>query len=478
MHILIPIFFNAPLGGLHLNVMSTALHCKKNGHDVSVICKEGVFSEKLREENINVIHTNFTDSEYPRTIRKIVELGRTNKIDIIHSHPFQSRKLALLLSRILGVPFFVTIHGKHTDQIETYIDKAAMVFTVSEGIKDFVKEYLTKKGLSKYNHKLYVVPNGVDTELFKPLHTSSMMVKRNEQINISLISRLDQDKEFIINIFYKALMFTIKTYPHNVYWTIVGEGTLKEEIMAKVQEIAGVNNHCVNFAGWKEDIDLLMEYGNSDIVIAPGRCALEAMSCGKPVIAIGSKGYIGLIDKDNWLKGVYTNFGGIGNKIEDYLEGSIENDIKQLVENEMLREDLSELGPNLISLFYEEKEANNNLLRFYRMFQKKNTERIETDKIELENVISSYLIESTIKNTLITPLSKNEYKVKVHCHDYNNIEFAWYIFKDGITMEKIKYSSSNSITYQFKEKGKYRVRCYVKKGQTMFAFHTKFIIIQ
>ena len=41
-----------------------------------------------------------------------------------------------------------------------------MVFTVSEGIKDFLKEHLLKRKLSKYNYKLFVVPNGVNTDLF------------------------------------------------------------------------------------------------------------------------------------------------------------------------------------------------------------------------------------------------------------------------------------------------------------------------
>jgi len=477
MHILIPIFFNAPLGGLHLNVMSTALHCKQNGHDVTVVCKEGIFTEKLLESDINVINTNFTDSEFSQTIDKIVELNRTNKIDIIHAHPFHSRKLGLLISKILEVPFFVTIHGRYTDKIETYIDKAAMVFTVSEGIKDYVKEHLIKSGMRKYLYKLFVVPNGVNMELFKPESPPSSITKDPQKLNISLISRLDKDKEFIINIFYKALTFTRDKFAEKVSWTIVGDGTLKEEMKQKVEEISS-GEHFVNFVGWKENNELLMEYMNSDLIIAPGRSALEGMSCGKPVIALGSKGYVGLIDKDNWLKGVYANFGGIGNKIEDYIEGSVETDINRVIEDATLRKELEELGPEIITQFYKEKEANNNLLRFYQIFKKSTTKQKEQSQSDLANLISRYLLETNIKNTLITQVSNNEIKIEIQCNDYNNIEFAYYIFNENTLIKKIYYSPTNSVHFQCYESGKYRARCYLRKEQTIFDFSTKFINVQ
>ena len=168
MHILIPVFFNAPLGGLHLNVMSTALHCVRKGHKVTVLCKKGIFSDSLNKQGIHTINTDFTFEDYHHVIQEVTDLHKMDPIDIIHSHPFQSRQLALLISEILNIPFFVTIHGRHTDHIETYIDKVSMVFTVSEGIKDFLKEHLLKRKLSKYNYKLFVVPNGVNTDLFKP----------------------------------------------------------------------------------------------------------------------------------------------------------------------------------------------------------------------------------------------------------------------------------------------------------------------
>src|SRR5690606_5227649 len=147
----------------------------------------------------------------------------------------------------------------------------------------------------------------------------------SEQINISLVTRLDKDKDFIIQLFYKALKFTFENYREQITWTIVGDGTEQEEVQKNCLAITNGGEQKVHFLGWKTGEELRSCYTNSDIVIAPGRCVLEAMSCGVPVIAIGSKKYNGLVNIDSWMSGVYTNFGGFGNKMDDYVEGSIEN---------------------------------------------------------------------------------------------------------------------------------------------------------
>ena len=257
----------------------------------------------------------------------------------------------------------------------------------------------------------------------------------------------------------------------------MGEGTLKEEIQHHVKKIINKNQNFVSFVGWKEGSELVYEYVKSDIVIAPGRCALEAMSCGKPVIAIGSKGYVGLIDKENWLKGVYANFGGIGNKIDDYIEGSIENDIKRIIESEQLRKNLEELGPNLIHLYFKEEEANENLLKFYSIYRRNSSEQNKTSE-ETAEMTSTYLLKLNIQKPIVTQLSTKSYQVEIPVKDADNVKFAWYIFKENRVIRKIPYSDSNSITYEFNMDGDYRIRCYVKKGNTTLAFPTKLIHIQ
>lgn len=357
MHILTAVFYSAPHGGLHENILSTVKHCIQAKHKVTVLCLEGEFKERLICEGANVITTDFSSID-----NDIERLSKYN-FDIIHTHPFLSREVTVPLARRLKIPLFITFHGMYSDRIKEYIDEVSLVFAVSHGIKNYLQEIVPD-----HKEKIFVVPNGVNRNLFKSLSEHKFKDNKDDKINISLVTRLDPDKEFILQIFYKAIEYTGNHHKNKVRWTIVGDGSIREEVKRKVSEILTENGHEVNFVGWKTGEDLLRYYINSDIVMAPGRCALEAMSCGKPVIAIGSKVYVGLIDNKNWLKGVYTNFGGLGKKLEDYKSQSVEKELEKLINSKKTRDTLGELGISIVKQFYDEQNINEEILKFYTLF--------------------------------------------------------------------------------------------------------------
>lgn len=359
MHILFSVHFNSPRGGLHENVFSTVKHSLKCGCKTTVICRDGEFANRLIDIGSKVVTTDFSSIE--ETAEKVI--SNDTSFNVIHTHPGPSRKVALQIAEKLNIPIVMTFHGMWIDSLPRYAKDLSAIFPVSEGVKDFLKTKLD----DSYNDKFIVMPNGVDKSIYRPKKWNAL--KRKNKLNISLITRLDKDKDFIIQIFYKALKFTYENYLDKVKWTIVGSGS-EMELMKQTTTNITKNKQEVNFVGWKTGKKLLKYYQNSDIIIAPGRSALEAMSCGKPVIAIGSKKYIGLISKENWTEGMYTNFGGFGKKMEDYLEGSIENELKKVIENEKLRNELGNLGIILTNQYYNEEEINNRITGVYKIIKK------------------------------------------------------------------------------------------------------------
>lgn len=456
------------MGGLHLNVLSTARFLKRKKHQVTVLCKNGKFADLLRKENINVIETDFKITQYRSVIMEILNLHSYSPIDVIHTHPFESRKLSIVIAKILNKPLFLTLHGKYLDEVGRYIDNYSMVFTVSEGIKDYVLDIL--EHTDKY--KFHVIPNGVNLKKFKPNKFNSLLNfnKENNRINISVISRFDKDKQYIIDIFYKGLKFTTETYEH-VSWTIVGDGSELEKMKSEVNKYTK-NDEMVTFTGWKNSELLVKEYLNSDIVIAPGRSALEGLACGKPVIAIGSKGYIGLINHENWLKGVYSNFGGIGNKHKEYVDGSIEKDLKSVIENHDLRKELGKLGLQIISQFYNEDDINEKLLSFYYIESKNN--KYSTVSFNEFNI--NDILECQVKNIDVNNTSHNNYLITVDTYD-NQIEYAWYIYRNNIVIEKIMYTNNNKLDYTFKRPGIYKIRVFIRRREEIYSFDLDKIII-
>lgn len=75
-------------------------------------------------------------------------------------------------------------------------------------------------------------------------------------------------------------------------------------VSESLRSIARANLH---FIGWVENLPELLSHAN--LVIGSGRVALEAMSVGVPVMAIGEAGYIGFVTNENFREARRTNFG-------------------------------------------------------------------------------------------------------------------------------------------------------------------------
>ncbi len=99
-------------------------------------------------------------------------LRRTFPFDVIDAHfAFPDGLAAVLLGRVLGCPATITLRGSivrlsryrlHRPQLRWALDRAAAVFSVSGFLRDVAA------GLGIAPGRIRVVPNGVDTERFRP----------------------------------------------------------------------------------------------------------------------------------------------------------------------------------------------------------------------------------------------------------------------------------------------------------------------
>jgi len=450
MHLLISIFFNAPHGGLHENVRATGRYMLSRKHRVTVICKPGSFAQQLQMEGIGVIETDFSSSSFSSTLAVIEALHAKFPLDLVHAHPFASRQLGMMVAQILGLPCVVTMHGKYTDALSETIDDLDAVFPVSEGIR----HYLIQEGGALAPEKLHVIPNTPDDKLFMP---AKRAVHKRLQVTISLVSRLDQDKAFILEVFYHAVAHAAKRYPGKICWEVVGQGTLQEEVLQRVDELRGTNR--VNFSGWLQDEALRDAYRRSDAVIAPGRCALEAMSCGVPAIALGSKGYSGLVGPETWQHAVYTNFGGMGDKAKGYAPGSIEQDLDTLMVSAQSRRFLGRFGRRITQQFFKANDAHQRLLRFYRLV-------VEANKANPRvPVLRSEFLELRLQGLDVCRPKPNLLVLEHHCDRPKSLSFAWYLSRDDEVIEKFMYQPEPRREILLPGPGRYQVRCFVQDEQ-------------
>ncbi len=395
MHVVIPVFFKASHGGLHENVLATARFLIDNGHKATIVCPSGPFADSLAGYGVGVIRTDYSDLEL--TIKNALKVHAVDPIDLVHAHPFASRKFGLALAEQLDVPLVLTFHGKYTDDLSLYIDKVSAVLAVSSGVRD----YLLGEN-AKSSEKFHVVPNVPDTDFFQSLLEKTQSVEK--ELSVALVSRLDKDKGFILDVFVDAVEYAAKQYSGKLTWVVVGDGTQSEAFRARLEAVRGGN--AIEFRGWLEGEALRSAYQSSDFVFAPGRCALEAMSCGVPVIAVGSKSYCGLVNASTWQQGVYSNFGGVGNQHKDYKSEMVYRDMDNLLASKNYRASLGYFNIKIIQQFFDSQKVHDQLLGIYSLaivssFLSKGKDSNQTPEenssVKSENKKASMMLEQKLE---------------------------------------------------------------------------------
>ncbi|MDY6826352.1 MAG: glycosyltransferase [Bacillota bacterium] len=235
----------------------------------------------------------FMESMYIAWAKKIFNKYKIKyKYNLIHAHrAYPEGYIAFQIHKIIGIPYIITAHGSeiHTlplikpklkNNIIEALNSAKKVIFVSQQLKESAFEI----GYSKNNFA--VIPNGVDTKIFKP-HAKSIVVEKlkidgGEKKIVgfvgSLISvkRADQLPEIFLKIKSKT----------DVEFVIVGDGNLKDIIERKLEEydIEAI------FTGKILPNEVASLMNLFDVMILPSRnegfpcVVLEAQACGCPVV--------------------------------------------------------------------------------------------------------------------------------------------------------------------------------------------------
>lgn len=274
------------------------------------------FKEPAVIDGITIVPCSSTDRIYPldnwvfnRSISKMVD---TIDADVYEAHTVSGYKfLKRLRKRKTGKPFIQTVHGVLADehiQASKSVSpslrmKLSNVFMgrLAKIEKDAAKEadlivtvsqYSLQKLVQLYEvdeAKIRVVPNGVDTQKFKPTEDCS-----------GIKDVVDGDSEHVVlfvgNLIpRKGLHYLIEAAKHvteeleETKFVVVGDGPLKSHLIEYSRE-QGVADNFV-FLGSVPDDLLHRLYSCADVFASPsiqegqGITLLEAQATGKPVVA-------------------------------------------------------------------------------------------------------------------------------------------------------------------------------------------------
>lgn len=125
-----------------------------------------------------------------------------------------------------------------------------------------------------------VIPNGVDTTLFRP----STAVTHDQPIRLLFVGRFQAQK----NLSWLLRQLAGQSLPY-LKLTLVGDGPLRDALQAETAAL-GLSDR-VEWLGWQSRAQLAALYPRYDVLVNPSlyegmpNVVLEAMACGLPVLA-------------------------------------------------------------------------------------------------------------------------------------------------------------------------------------------------
>ncbi|NDB18746.1 MAG: glycosyltransferase, partial [Actinobacteria bacterium] len=255
MRILIPLFFNAPMGGLHHHVLASVRAMVAAGHEVAVMSKPGPFADEVRGLGAAPIETNWEDSDLARD----VAAACASAPDVVYCHPFASRQLGVAVAEALAVPLAAVWHGMYDDFVEQWADSVDCAIAVSEGVAAHLRNRCPE-----LSDRLLVIANGVDEAWRRqpqPPHSDGTT-------HIGFVCRLDEDKQFILDVFAAAVVDESLAGRDDVVWHVIGDGEGRGALAAAITD-GGVQAD-VRWHGWLDTAEMMKAMAQCDIVIAPG----------------------------------------------------------------------------------------------------------------------------------------------------------------------------------------------------------------
>jgi len=354
------------VGGSGILATRLGIEFAKHGHDVHFITYERPFAvQGIDQENVH-IHL-VTVLEYPLfkyppyTVAlgsEMVRISKNEKLDVINVHYAIPHATAAYLNReITGVPYVVTLHGSDVTILGSdpsyhpvnnhSVEQADAVTAVSDFMR---REAYERLGVER---EVKVIPNFVDSDIFKPDVCDSDIVKQENETMIIHVSNFRPVKR-VPDLIY-AMKIVTKEQP-NAKLLLVGDGPDRHSVERLIDHLNLSRN--IRLTGFRSDVANLMRCSDIGLLSSETESApltlLEGMSSGLPMIA--------------------TNVGGIPEIIENGMNGvivppknpeAIANQIINLIKDPELRTQLGTKARETILEKYTSEKVVNEYIKVF-----------------------------------------------------------------------------------------------------------------
>ncbi|MBS3169499.1 glycosyltransferase family 4 protein [Candidatus Woesearchaeota archaeon] len=238
--------------------------------EIIIIC----YGERYQKTEGNITYISGKYRDWLRAIPDIKELS------LIYSNDyFLGGLMGVLLKKIKKVPLFIRIGSPWKYELTSplALAKSIAVKIIRPLIirnSDYVIYNSKAVVQQRVPHRYRVIYNGIDTTLFKPLEIERIDPKK---LNVVYIGNLNLEKGL------EYLFEATKGLTEKITLSIVGDGPLRKELTQKYPY--------AHFYGRIPQKEIPRTINQHDLLVLPTlvesfpNVLLEAMACGKPIIA-------------------------------------------------------------------------------------------------------------------------------------------------------------------------------------------------
>ena len=303
------------------------------GHDVWVIAYKNIEFKR--------VHTNLLQAEKGvlgklsarfKYMRMLFKLATRHHFDILYTRNGLAGVIGYLLKVMTGSNLVYELNGITSDEWESVkkqnkngilkeiemalsiraemfaLRKADAIIVVTEGIKN----WLVGNGIEE--NEIWVIKNGVNIELFRPIKDSPVLNELKNKLSISndenvvtYAGSLNAPWQGVEHLIHTVPLI-IKEFPKTKF-LIVGDGIMREKLESLTKKLN--MEHNIFFIG-RVQYENVSKYINiSDVCVAPfirkrneriGLSSLkisEYLACGKPIVAGNIKNIGELLKNSN-----------------------------------------------------------------------------------------------------------------------------------------------------------------------------------
>jgi len=294
-------------GGVEKYVIGLSVALRERGHRCIIASSGGALLAEAEAAGVEHVPIDLRGVGGMTAALRLARIIDDEEVDLLNAHNWTAGAIGFLGARLARIPYVFTVHGIRSplQRFFTYYWSRKVV-----AVSDASRDHLI--------HCYHLDPArvvksviGVDTDTFEPRPPAAALLRElgldPDAPRIVHVSRFSRGKAEVALRLIDAAPAIEQRAP-GFQAIIAGVGPLERRVAARSDEAnRALGRRAFVFAGGRADVADLMSL--ADVAIGTATVALEAMSCGKPVVAAGKCGFIGLVTDETLDEAEATCFG-------------------------------------------------------------------------------------------------------------------------------------------------------------------------